>query len=142
MHGKSTDPARLDSPVPTEVVILFGKERDYDLDCCVEIAEQDLGLNAEGRIATDGNIVTPEVGASVQLVDAEGECMFYFGAPEQALVVVRTGNGSFFGQDEIDAAKQEPAIAQAVHDHRSWVHLALDTKPGKDIQPERSMLLQ
>ena len=126
----------------TEVVILFANEREYDLDRCVGIAEQALGLHAEGQIVTDDDIAPPEVGASVQLVDRDGECVFYFGAPEQALVIAQTGNGGFFRQGETAVQNQKPDIAEAIGSHRAWVRLALDQGSDGDIPPEQTMLLQ
>ena len=133
--------ARLETDGPTEVVILLASERDYDLDRCVWLAEQALDLHAEGLEATAGKIAPPEIGASVHLVNVDGESRFHFGAPEQVSVVVRTGNGKFFPQGESAPPNDHPGVAKAVRDHRAWVHLALDAKPDEDVPPERTMLL-
>jgi len=118
-----------DSPhAPIEIVILLTTERDYDLDHCVQIAEHALGLDAMGVITPNGDFAPSDVGASVYLVDRDGETLFYFCAPEQVPVVVRTGMGRFPG-------------TEGIRDQRSWVHLALETRAHTDVPPEHCMLL-
>ncbi len=131
----------LEDSTPNEVVILFANERDYDLDRCVWIAEQALGLGTEGVIGAEGRIREPVAGASVHLVDGDGECTFYFGAPEQIPIMARMGNGRFF-KDPEEASARAPQAARAILDHRSWAHLALEPGPDETTAPPRNLLLQ